>query len=155
MSLTNSLYSLRFNALLTSSSTLVVSCYITHPSALAFATTLLLSLVYLSTLDSCLPSASPTLRPTLSTPVVQLTLLVALTTVLLPYVVRSHLLLFLAVYPLLESRVELAQTACRAMLLLVATSVRLLIQVLLLSLLTVLLASLVDRLLRLLRVESI
>jgi hypothetical protein len=108
MSLTNSLYSLRFNALLTSSSALVVSRCTTHPLALAFATTLLLLLVHLSTLDSCLPSASPTLRPTSSTPIVQLTLLVALITVLLLYVVRSCLLLFLAVCPLLESRVELA-----------------------------------------------
>jgi hypothetical protein len=108
MSLTNSLYSLRFNALLTSSSALIVSCCITHSLALAFATTLLLLLVHLSTLNSYLPSASPTLRPTLSTPIVQLTLLVALTTVLLLYIVRSCLLLFLAVCPLLESRVELA-----------------------------------------------
>jgi hypothetical protein len=79
-----------------------------HPLALAFATTLLLLLVHPSTLDSCSPSASPTLRPTSSTPVVQLTLLVALTTVLLLYVVRSRSLLFLAVCPLLESGVELA-----------------------------------------------
>jgi hypothetical protein len=155
MSLTNSSYSPRFDASLTSSSALVVSRRTTHPSALAFATTLPSSLVHPSTLDSCSPSASPTSRPTSSTPVVQLTLLVAPTTVLLPYVVRSRSLLFLAVCPLLESGVELAQTACGAMLLLVATSVRLLVRVLLPSPLTVLLASLVDGLLRLLRVESI
>jgi hypothetical protein len=102
------------------------------------ATILPLWLVRLSRLASCLPSALPTLRPSLFTLAVLLTLLVALITALRPSKVRRRLQLSLVVCLLLDSRVELVLTTCRVMLELAAASITL-VRELLTSLLTVLL----------------
>jgi hypothetical protein len=80
---------------------------------LAFVNTLLLLLATLSTLAKSLLDATRTLRPSLSIPIVFLTLLATLTTTLIPYVVLSSLLPLLVVSLFLESRIAPTLTASR------------------------------------------
>ena len=143
---TNTLYRLISVKLLNTSSALATSPCITPSLVLVSAITLLLSLVQLSMLASCLPSALPTLRPLLFTPIVLLTLLVVLTTTLLLSKVRRRLQLSLAACLLVESRIGLVLTVCRVIVVLIIILLTL-VQVLLLRLLTVLLVVLADRLL--------
>ena len=145
-SFTNTLYRLISVKLLNTSSALATSPCTTLSLVLVSAITLLLSLVQLSMLASYLPSALPTLRPLLFTPIVLLTLLVVLITALLLSKVRRRLQLSLAACLLVESRTGLALTVCGVIVVLVVALLTL-VRVLLLRLLIVLLVILVDRLL--------
>jgi hypothetical protein len=78
---------------------------------LAFVNTLLLLLATPSTLAKFLLDATCTLRPSLSIPVVFLTLLAALITAPMLYVVLSSLLPLLVVSLFLESRIAPTLTA--------------------------------------------
>ena len=143
---TNTLYRLMSVKLLTTSSTLITSPYTTLSLVLVSAITPLLLLIQLSMLTSCLPSALPTLRPLLFTPVVLLTLLVMLITALLLSKVRRRLWLSLAACLLVESRTGLVLTIYRVIVVL-TIALPTLIRVLLLRLLVVFLLILADRLL--------
>lgn len=93
-------------------------------------------------LISCSPSAPPTLKPLLFTPMALLTLLAILITILVLSKERSYLLPSLAIYLLLRSRTGLALTVSGVTLVLIAPSLAL-IQLLLLGLPIVLIIVLV------------
>ena len=135
---------------LNTSSALATSPRTTPSLVLVSAITLLLSLVQLSMLASCSPSALPTSRPSSFTPVVLSTSLVVSTTALLPSEVRRRSQLSLAACLLVESGTGLAPTVCGVMVVLVVASPTL-VRVLLLRPLTVLLVVPADGLLLLRR----